>query len=53
MLVKYYANKKAWTTMIIFTEFVRALDAPMDVQSRKFCCLWTVVPLICKVHHLE
>jgi hypothetical protein len=33
--VKYYANKKAWMTMIIFTQFVRALDAPMDVQSRK------------------
>jgi hypothetical protein len=33
--VKYYANKKAWMTMIIFTKFVRALDAHMDVQSRK------------------
>jgi hypothetical protein len=32
--VKYYANKKAWMTTTIFTEFLRALDASMGVQSR-------------------
>jgi hypothetical protein len=32
--VKYYANKKAWMTMTIFMEFLRALDASMGAQGR-------------------
>jgi hypothetical protein len=32
--VKYCANKKAWKTVTIFTEFLRALDASMGLQGR-------------------
>jgi hypothetical protein len=33
--VKYNANTEVWMKMIVFTEFLRALDVRMGVQSRK------------------
>jgi hypothetical protein len=33
--VKYNANKKVWMNMIVFPEFLTALDIPMGVKSRK------------------
>jgi hypothetical protein len=33
--VEYYADKTVWVIMIIFTEFLRALDASKGVQSRE------------------
>jgi DDE superfamily endonuclease. len=32
--MRYYANKKAWMTMDIFTEVLRAPDVSMGVQGR-------------------
>jgi hypothetical protein len=32
---KYVANRKAWVTQAIFTDYLRALDAKMSSQNRK------------------
>jgi hypothetical protein len=32
---KYVANRKAWVTQAIFTDYLRALDAKMSFQNRK------------------
>jgi hypothetical protein len=32
---KYVANRKAWVTQVIFTDYLRALDAKISSQSRK------------------
>lgn len=37
--VKYVANKKAWITRSIFTEWVVAFDCDMKRQGRKVCLL--------------
>jgi hypothetical protein len=46
---KYLANRKAWVTQAIFTDYLRALDAKMSSQNRgRFYFSWTSVLLIPK-----
>jgi hypothetical protein len=35
LATRYMANRKAWVTQVIFTDYIRALDAKMSSQNRK------------------
>jgi hypothetical protein len=50
--VTYYASSKAWMTLEIFRDFLRALDASFGALGRKILLLVEIVPLILQTYPL-